>query len=49
MVSHVVVIKPLTSHPYEAGTEHPGSSPDQARDQTPTAKRPDVFGKSHEG
>ena len=28
---HAVVVRPLTSHPYKAGTEHAGFSPDQAR------------------
>ena len=42
-------ICPLTSHPYKAGTEHAGFSPDQARNQSPSAKRRDVFGESHEG
>ena len=33
----------------QTGTEHAGFSPDQARNQSPRAKRRDVFGESHEG
>ncbi|CAM9676764.1 unnamed protein product, partial [Sphacelaria rigidula] len=36
MIMHATVIKPLTSHPYKAGTEHAGFSPDQARSQSPS-------------
>ena len=42
-------IWPFTSHPYKAGTEHAGFLPDQARNQSPSAKRRDVFVESHEG
>ena len=49
MIMHAIVIRPLTSHPYKAGTEHAGFSPDQARTQSPSAKRRGVFGESHEG
>ena len=49
MIMHAIVIRPLTSHPYKAGTEHAGFSPDQARTQSPSAKRRSVFGESHEG
>ncbi|CAM9334358.1 unnamed protein product [Sphacelaria rigidula] len=31
MIMHDIVMRPLTSHPYKAGTEHAGFSPDQAR------------------
>ena len=48
MIMHAIVIRPLTSHPYKAGTEHAGFSPDQARTQSPSAKRRGVFGESHE-
>ena len=30
MIMHTIVMRPLTSHPYKAGTEHAGFSPDQA-------------------
>ena len=33
---------------YDAGTDHAGFWPDQARDQSPSAKRRDVFGESHD-
>ena len=49
MIMHAIVNRPLTSHPYKAGTEHAGFSPDQARTQSPSAKRRSVFGESHEG
>ena len=49
MIMHAIVIRPLTSHPSKAGTEHAGFSPDQARTQSPSAKRRGVFGESHEG
>ena len=45
---HAVVVRPLTSHPYKAGTEHAGFSPDQAL-TSPSAKRSEVFGESHAG
>ena len=48
MVMHAVVIRPLTSHPYKARTEHAGISPDQARTQLPSAKRRGVFDALHE-
>ena len=31
IILHAIVIWPLTSHTYKAGTEHTGFSPDQAR------------------
>ena len=40
MIMHAIVIRPLTSHPYKAGTEHAGFSPDT---QSPSAKRRGVF------
>ncbi|CAM9931646.1 unnamed protein product [Sphacelaria rigidula] len=49
MILHAVVVLPLTSHPFKAGTEHAGFSSDQARDQSPSANDCDVFGKSREG
>ena len=49
MIVHAVVIGPFTSHSYKAGTEHAGFSPDQARTQSPSAKRRGVFSESHEG
>ena len=49
MIMHDIVVRPLTSHPYKAGTGHAGFSPDQARTQSPSAKRRGVFGESHEG
>ena len=33
IIFHATDIWPLTSHPYKAGTEHAGFSPDQARNQ----------------
>ncbi|CAM9928749.1 unnamed protein product [Ectocarpus sp. 6 AP-2014] len=48
IVVHAVAVRPLTSHPYKAGTEHAGFSPDQAL-TSPSAKRREVFGESHEG
>ena len=48
IVVHAVVVRPLTSHPYKAGTEHAGFSPDQAL-TSPSAKRREIFGESHEG
>ncbi|CAM9120103.1 unnamed protein product [Ectocarpus sp. 4 AP-2014] len=39
---HTVVARRLTSHPYKAGTENAGFSPDQAL-TSPSAKRPEVF------
>lgn len=41
--------RPLTSNPYEVGTEHAGFPADHARSQLPTAKRRGVFGGSHGG
>ncbi|CAM9795182.1 unnamed protein product [Sphacelaria rigidula] len=49
VILHTVVISSLALHPYKAGTEHAGVSPDQARNQSPSAKRRDAFGKWHEG
>ena len=45
MVMHAIVIGPLTSHPYKAGTEHVGVSLDQARTQSPSAGRRGVLGE----
>ena len=36
------------SHPYNAGTEHVGLSPTRPAPRTPSAKRREVFGESHE-
>ncbi|CAN0067869.1 unnamed protein product, partial [Ectocarpus sp. 8 AP-2014] len=38
IVVHAVVVRPLASHLYKAGTEHAGFSPDQAL-TSPSAKR----------
>ena len=48
IILHAIVIRPLTSHTYKVGTEHAGVSPDQARNQSRSAKRRGVFGESHE-
>ncbi|CAN0026296.1 unnamed protein product [Sphacelaria rigidula] len=43
MILHAVVIRPLTSHPYETGTEHAWCSPDLAH-QVPCSRRRWVWG-----
>ena len=48
IVVHAIVVRSLTSRPYKAGTGHAGFSPDQAL-ISPSAKRREVFGESHEG
>ena len=49
VIMHAIVVRPLTSHPYKAGTEHARFLPDKARNQLPSAKRRDVLGESYEG
>ena len=44
------VVRPLTSHPYDARTEHTEFSPEQPRNKLPSTKRRgNVVGESHEG
>ncbi|CAM9721230.1 unnamed protein product [Sphacelaria rigidula] len=47
MILRAIVIRPLASHPYKAWTEHAGFSPNQARNQSPSAKRRDAFDELH--
>ena len=47
MISHAVVVRPWTSHPYEAGSEHAGFSSDNLNQAI--TKRRDLFGELHLG
>ena len=49
MTIRAIIVRPLASHSYKAGTEHAGFSSDQARTQSPSAKRRGVSDASHEG
>ena len=48
MTLRALAKRPLTSHPYQAGTEHTEFSPDQAHNHA-SAKRRDAFGELDEG
>ena len=50
MISHAIIIYPLTSYPYsyKAGTEHTAFLPDHASNQSPSAKSRGLLGESHE-
>ena len=49
MIIHAIVMRPWTSHPYKARTEHAEFSLDKARTQSPSVKCHDVFGVLHGG
>ena len=50
-ITHITTshITPWTSHLYEAGIGHAAFSLNQARAQSPSAKRRDALGESNEG
>ena len=49
MIMHTIVIRPLTSYPYKAWTEHAGFSSDHARTPSTSAKRRGVFDRRMKG